>query len=290
MAAKITVIIPVYNVEIYLADCLDSVLQQTLNEIEIICINDGSSDNSLEILKEYARKDSRIIIISQENKGLGSARNRGLEVATGEYVAFLASDDWVDNNYYEKLYNTAKKYNSEIACAGFKRCTGQKKSLRLKFRNEKIYKKPEDKYRATKMPEFCYVWNKIYKLSNLRMSGIIFTSEFAEDVMFSYRALYFLPAMVTVPGTYYNYRKNTTSFVASQSKIKQEYSEREMAKAQEFITANKINMPMDRFATKNCIRLKIFNITLLKIKVWQSLKIVYFLGIEILRIISDEQK
>ena len=132
MAAKITVIIPVYNVEIYLADCLDSVLQQTLNEIEIICINDGSSDNSLEILKEYARKDSRIIIISQENKGLGSARNRGLEVATGEYVAFLDSDDWVDNNYYEKLYNTAKKYNSEIACAGFKRCTGQKKSLRLK--------------------------------------------------------------------------------------------------------------------------------------------------------------
>lgn len=79
-------------------------------------------------MKEYVNKDSRIIIINQENKGLGSARNRGLEIATGEYVAFLDSDDWVDVDYYEKLYNTATKYNAEIACAGYKRCSGRKKS------------------------------------------------------------------------------------------------------------------------------------------------------------------
>lgn len=290
MEVKVSVIIPVYNVEIYLAECLDSVLQQTLRDIEIICINDGSTDRSSEVLQEYVNKDSRIIIINQENKGLGSARNRGLEIATGEYVAFLDSDDWVDVDYYEKLYNTATKYNAEIACAGYKRCSGRKKSSRLKFRNERVYTKTEDKYKATRMPAYCYVWNKIYKLSNLRMCGLVFTSEFAEDVMFSYRTLYFLPKMVTVPATYYNYRKNPSSFVASQSKMKQEYSVRERAKALDFVTANNIYIPMTSFATKNCIRCKMFNITILKIKIWKSLKIIYFLGFELFRITESEIK
>ena len=84
---KVSVIVPVYNVEKYLKDCLDSVVNQTLEDIEIICVNDGSTDNSLAILEEYAEKDSRIKIITQENKGLGGARNTGLYHANGEYRA-----------------------------------------------------------------------------------------------------------------------------------------------------------------------------------------------------------
>ena len=95
---KISVIIPVYNVEKYLSECLDSVISQTLKDIEIICVNDGSTDNSLQILKEYASKDTRIKIIDKENEGQGYARKVGLDVANGEYILFCDSD-----YYYSEL-------------------------------------------------------------------------------------------------------------------------------------------------------------------------------------------
>ena len=100
---KISVIVPVYNVEKYLARCLDSIINQTLADIEIICINDGSTDNSLEILNDYAKKDSRIKIIDQTNAGLSCARNAGMQIAQGEYIGFVDSDDWIDLDFYEKL-------------------------------------------------------------------------------------------------------------------------------------------------------------------------------------------
>lgn len=106
---KVSVIIPVYNVEEYLRQCLDSVINQTLKEIEIICVDDGSTDNSLKILKEYAATDKRMTVITQENLHAGVARNTGLAVAKGEYVHFLDSDDWVDLDTYEKLYYLIKE-------------------------------------------------------------------------------------------------------------------------------------------------------------------------------------
>ena len=95
---KVSVIIPVYNVENYLHECLDSVLNQTLKEIEIICIDDGSTDNSLNILKEYAKKDSRIFLSSRKNKGVGYTRNECIQNAHGEFIAFLDPDDYYPNN------------------------------------------------------------------------------------------------------------------------------------------------------------------------------------------------
>jgi glycosyltransferase involved in cell wall biosynthesis len=111
---KISVIIPVYNVEKYLADCLKSIMNQTLSDIEIICVNDGSTDNSLKILKDYSVRDSRIKIINQTNKGAGAARNRGLEIAKGEYLYFIDSDDFADKKILEKLYKKITKTNSDI--------------------------------------------------------------------------------------------------------------------------------------------------------------------------------
>lgn len=110
----ISVIIPVYNVEPYLRECLDSVIFQTKPELEIICVNDGSPDNSLEILQEYAAKDSRIKLIDQENQGLSRTRNNALAIAKGEYVMFLDSDDWIRNDACEILYNKCKKYNLDM--------------------------------------------------------------------------------------------------------------------------------------------------------------------------------
>ena len=101
---KISIIVPVYNTEPYLEQCLDSIINQTLEDIEIICVNDGSTDNSLSVLEEYASKDNRIKIINQENEGPGFARNNGLKSVNGEYVLFVDSDDWIELNTCEALY------------------------------------------------------------------------------------------------------------------------------------------------------------------------------------------
>lgn len=112
---KISVIIPIYNTSIYLEKCLNSLVNQSLKEIEIICINDGSTDNSLEILQKYAKSDERIVIINQQNKGQSAARNVGIKVAKGEYIGFIDSDDWADETMFEKLYNNARSYDSDIS-------------------------------------------------------------------------------------------------------------------------------------------------------------------------------
>lgn len=111
---KISVIIPVFNAEKYLHKCLDSILLQTYKNLEIICVNDGSTDSSEQILDEYAQKDSRIIVLNQQNSGQSIARNKGLEIATGEFVSFIDSDDWVSLSLYQKFVNALKLVNSDI--------------------------------------------------------------------------------------------------------------------------------------------------------------------------------
>ncbi len=111
---KVSVIIPVYNAAVYLQECLESLIRQTLKEIEIICVNDGSTDASLEILKEYARKDRRITILSQSNLYAGVARNAGLAIARGEYLSFLDADDFFEKDMLEEAYRTARKSDSDV--------------------------------------------------------------------------------------------------------------------------------------------------------------------------------
>ncbi len=106
---KVSVIIPIYNVEDYLRECIESVVHQTLREIEIICVNDGTRDNSMDIVREYASGDSRIIIVNKANGGLSSARNYGMDIASGEYLYFLDSDDYLKPQALEKLYDLSKE-------------------------------------------------------------------------------------------------------------------------------------------------------------------------------------
>ena len=112
---KVSVIVPVFNTEKYLEKCLNSLINQTLQDIEIICINDGSTDKSADIIKKFANKDSRFKLINHEPNKQGAARNTGMKIAKGEYIGFVDSDDWVDLEYYEKLYNAAKRHNFDIA-------------------------------------------------------------------------------------------------------------------------------------------------------------------------------
>ncbi len=121
---KVSVVVPVYQVEKYLPRCLDSVLGQTFTDFEVICVNDGSPDACGEILAAYARKDSRIRVVTQENQGLSMARNNGVNVASGEYVLFLDSDDCIHPQLLEITYTLAKTHTADIVCFGFEKTQG----------------------------------------------------------------------------------------------------------------------------------------------------------------------
>lgn len=114
----ITVIIPIYNLSKYLRNCLESVINQTYKDLEIICINDGSTDDSISILKEYKEKDDRIIIIDKENEGVSAARNEGIEKSNGEYLFCIDGDDYIDEDFFEKFYYNAKKNDSDLVILG----------------------------------------------------------------------------------------------------------------------------------------------------------------------------
>lgn len=137
--SKVSVIMPVYNTEKYLHQCLDSVINQTLKDIEIICVDDGSTDNSLIILQEYAKKDNRIKILTQQNEYAGVARNNGLKIATGEYLSFLDSDDFFELDMLESMYNKAKKDNSDIVICSWKSYSDILKEVIRYFRIDKKY-------------------------------------------------------------------------------------------------------------------------------------------------------
>ena len=132
---KVSVIIPVYNTEQYLRECLDSVVNQTLKDIEIICVDDGSTDNSLAILREYKAKDSRIIVLTQENQFAGVARNHGMEAACGQYYAFMDADDCFLPDAIEKMFNLCEQYELDFIKACFYNLEPGKKPYDNKIEN-----------------------------------------------------------------------------------------------------------------------------------------------------------
>ena len=119
MKPKLSIIVPVYNMEKFLHRCIDSILSQTFNAYEIICVNDGSTDGSQDILEEYARKDARIHILTKPNGGLVSARKAGVAIAGGEYIGFVDSDDWIEPEMFDRLYAIAKRYSVDIVTSGY---------------------------------------------------------------------------------------------------------------------------------------------------------------------------
>ena len=260
----VSVIVPVYNVENYLEKCLDSLLNQTLKNIEIICINDGSKDNSGDILKKYASIDNRIIVKTQENAGLSAARNAGMEVAKGEYIGFVDSDDWVDLDYFEKLYNTAKQNNCDIAVAGVIRLNKFKRKYYLKYEETTITDNKDKKFELCDIPEQGCVWNKIYRTKFLQSLGLKFEEGiYYEDAIFSPQAVYYSKNLVTVPDVYYYYWRNSNSIVAKSSKKKEIDYNYAMQKAAAFIKEKNIDISSHDGYTK---RFKIFNTSIFKIR------------------------
>lgn len=167
---KISIIIPVYNVEKYLKMCLDSVINQTYQNLEIILINDGSTDNSGKICEEYKRADSRIILIHKENEGLSMARNTGLDIASGEYISFVDSDDYISGNMVETLYDRLLETQSDMAVCSLQYVDEAGKNLCSDFIFDDIVLGQDEfwkLYTSTGHTECVVAWNKLYKRETL---------------------------------------------------------------------------------------------------------------------------
>ena len=211
MKPKVSIIIPVYKVEKFLTRCLDSVLGQTLKEIEIILVDDGSPDNCGNICDEYAAKDKRVIVIHKKNAGVSAARNSGLEVASGEFVGFVDSDDYVAATMFEDMYRQAVLADAEMAMCQFAITDGATDQLVhrssgddfnvLKFDNKKAFELIADFSRPVQVT----VWNKLFKrelIQNLRFDT---SKRMAEDLEFLMRAMFKSKTIVYVPYVLYAY-------------------------------------------------------------------------------------
>lgn len=245
---KLSIIVPVYNVEKYLPKCLESLIKQTLKDIEIICVNDGSMDNSLAILKEFASKDSRIKIIDNQHQGVAKTRNTGIEQSTGEYIGFVDSDDYIDIDFFEKLYNSATKSNSDIAIASILKHKNFFNIYNAKYTKEETAITIQDKIKLCedKKHFFFYAWNKIYHSGFIKENNIKFSEgQIYEDVMFAIKALYYSNKIISVYGTKYHYIEHENSLTKSKDKTGEK--EQDLVKAyselQEFCNSKNIEIP-----------------------------------------------
>lgn len=210
----VSVVIPVYNVEKYLRQCLDSVVNQTLKEIEIICVDDGSTDSSPQILEKYAATDARVKILTQSNKGQGAARNLGIKKASGEYIGFVDSDDYVEPNMYERLWRSAKEKNFEIAeCGavieneGFASedyCRGQAASF--DFKDWEMLSPAEELFTENRF--HAVLWNKIYSRAFLVSCGLAIdeTIKKGEDAAFQWCCMPHCSRFRRISDKLYHYR------------------------------------------------------------------------------------
>ncbi len=209
---KVTVVLPIYNVEKYLDRCINSVINQTFKNLEIILVNDGSTDNCLKICEKYKNIDDRIIIINQRNKGLSAARNSGIIKATSKYICFIDSDDYIEKDMIEYLYNGMKRYNSQITCCGFtniyengikEKITRPKKAI--------VYTKEEalDIHLISGYIDVV-AWNKLYDIElfkNVKYpEGLLY-----EDMLTTYKLIYNSNKVVLLPESKYYYCKRSSS-------------------------------------------------------------------------------
>lgn len=222
---KVSVLVPVYNVEKYLKKCLDSILKQTLKDIEIICINDGSTDSSLTILEEYSKKDSRIKIINKPNSGYGNSMNIGLDSAIGEYIGIIESDDFADSKMFETLYNIAKTKEADIVksdwyCYWTKGNSDIKANAVPKELSGRVFS-AKDKLFVLKMQPA--IWSGIYKREFLKSKNVRFLETPGasyQDTGFYFKAMMQASSIIFTSEAFVHYRQdNLNSSVNNKNKV-----------------------------------------------------------------------
>ncbi|WP_138752510.1 glycosyltransferase [Paenibacillus sinopodophylli] len=231
MTIKVSVIIPVYNAEAYLAECIESLLNQTIQACEFIFINDGSADNSVSIIQKYGQQDTRIILVEQMNQGVSAARNAGLKVASGAYIGFVDADDYVEADMFERLYTAADRDGSEIMVSNFGTVIeGQYVMVKYSYPVDK--RLDEAFIQAQVIPRFLEkddlnaVWNKLYLRSLIQTNEITFSKQLAlgEDGLFNMIAFSYAKSMTYIDYAGYHYRETPGS--ATRDIVRMDYFKR----------------------------------------------------------------
>ncbi len=215
MEIKVSVIIPVFNTGKYLDKCVNSIINQSVKEIEIICVNDCSTDNSLEILQNFAKKDNRVKIIDlKENKGVSNARNTGIDLAKGEYIYLIDSDDWLDENYLEEMLKKSKETNSNIIInANFvNEYADENKKAYSKFN---FITKDFEVFSSKTVQKYFppVIWTRLYKRDYINKYNFRFPMVKcgAEDIYFAYACDLMQEKSYIFKGPYYHYSQHQTS-------------------------------------------------------------------------------
>lgn len=228
MEPIISVIIPIYNCELYIFDCLNSVVNQTLKELEIICVNDGSTDSSVDIVKKFMSKDNRIKLINQDNQGLGCARNAGIRIAKGEYVAFVDSDDFIKDIMLEEMYKRAKHDDSDVVVSNPYIYDNISHSF-YPYRNMLEFYRLSclGGFKANEKPEvlqFIGCWDKIYRNAFLKKYNLFNPEKrIYEDFLFTYKTLVLANKISFVKDSYYFYRKFAGGSITDKESKEDEY-------------------------------------------------------------------
>lgn len=242
---KVSIIVPVYNVENYLERCINSLMSQTLEDIEIILVDDSSTDSSLEICNKMATEDSRIKVIHKENEGAGLARNEALRIATGDYIGFLDSDDFVEADMFKTLYDKAVQYGSDLVMSGVLFVDGNMFSkegecIRKTYFDKDTHFETEEELKKLKMgivgaaPEDSddskygmSIWKNLFKTDIIKQNNITFQSEremLSEDALFMIDYISCIEKATGINEAFYNYCRNEASISKSYKKDRFEKS------------------------------------------------------------------
>lgn len=221
----ISIIVPVYNVEAYLARCIDSILKQTHDNIEIILVNDGSKDNSGAICDEFAEKDKRIRVIHQENKGVSASRNAGLDVVSGEWIGFVDSDDWIEPEMFEMLLKAAVNSGKLVAVCGFVKyhLNGWMEERVFEEIPKVLGKEQALEYMLSNRYYEGYIWNKLFSYKLIEGMRIRFdkTIHACEDLLFSTQVFSNINGIIYVnlPLYHYEIRENSSVSIFDEKRL-----------------------------------------------------------------------
>ena len=214
MKDLISIIVPIYNVEKYLNKCIESIVNQTYENIEIILIDDGSNDNSGIICDEYAKKDNRIIVVHKENGGVSSARNKGLKIAKGEWISFVDADDWIEQTFCQTLLNKVTQEQADIALCGYNRITDNRIE-KINANNQEVFLNSNEYLVKSLNPQtgfgFCHM--KLIKKEVLKSISFNERIEVGEDALFNIQLSTYIKKAVFLKQPLYNYRINNQSVV-----------------------------------------------------------------------------
>jgi len=223
MDKLVSVVVPIYNVDEFLEECIESILSQQYKNIEVILVDDGSTDTCLEICNKYKMKDDRITVIHQANSGLSAARNAGLEIANGEYVTFIDSDDVVSTRMIEILLEIAEKNEADISCCGYQKFTKScPKSDRVNVFDQKRIEVISGAVMVAAMYSGQFVnsgfvaWNKLYKKKLFKDNNILYPiGKIYEDTYVTYKLFYYSAKVAIIDECLYYYRLRVNSIMAN---------------------------------------------------------------------------